>query len=77
MNYETFKSSAVTSIQNYFGENTSVSLHPIIKNNDIRLDGLLIQDHHPYNLSESLLRRISFRKASIIRLRGHHPCLSE
>ncbi len=44
MNYETFKSSAVTSIQNYFGENTSVSLHPIIKNNDIRLDGLLIQD---------------------------------
>lgn len=44
MNYETFKSSAVTSIQNYFGENTSVSLHPIIKNNNIQLDGLLIQD---------------------------------
>lgn len=44
MNYETFKSSAVTSIQNYFGDNASVSLHPIMKNNNIRLDGLLIQD---------------------------------
>lgn len=44
MNYETFKSSAVTSIQNYFGEKTSVSLHPVMKNNNILLDGLFIQD---------------------------------
>lgn len=44
MNYETFKSSAVTSIQKYFGDNTTVSLHSIMKNNNIRLDGLTIQN---------------------------------
>lgn len=44
MNYESFKSSAVSSVQNYFGEKISVSLHPIIKNNNIQLDGLIIQD---------------------------------
>ena len=53
MNYETFKSSAVTSIQNYFGDNASVSLHPIIKNNNIRLDGLLIQDQS-FNVTPTL-----------------------
>ena len=44
MNYEAFKSSAITSIQNYFGETARVSLHPITKNNNIQLDGLTIQE---------------------------------
>lgn len=43
MNYETFKSSAVSSIQSYFGENATVTLHSITKNNNIQLDGLMIQ----------------------------------
>lgn len=44
MNYETFKASIVTSIQNYFGETANVSLHPILRNNNVLLDGLTIQD---------------------------------
>lgn len=44
MNYETFKSSAVASIQKYFGDNTTVALHSIMKNNNLRLDGLTIQN---------------------------------
>ena len=44
MNYETFKSSTVASIQKHFGDDATVSLHPIMKKNNIRLDGLTIQD---------------------------------
>lgn len=44
MNYETFKTSTVNSIQKYFGDKASVSLHSITKNNNIRMDGLIIQD---------------------------------
>lgn len=44
MNYETFKTSTVNSIQKYFGDKASVSLQSITKNNNIRMDGLIIQD---------------------------------
>lgn len=44
MNYETFKSSTLTSIREYFGNGVDVSLHSIQKNNNIRLDGLMIED---------------------------------
>ncbi len=44
MDYETFKSSAVASMQKHFGNHAAISLHPIIKNNDIQLDGLMIED---------------------------------
>lgn len=44
MNYETFKSSAMASIQKHFGTDATVSLHPVTKNNNIRLDGLTIQE---------------------------------
>ncbi len=44
MNYETFKTSTVTSLCKYFGDQISVSLQPIIKNNNVKLDGLIIQD---------------------------------
>lgn len=44
MNYETFKTSAVTSLQKYFGEQVTVSLHSVTKNNNIQLDGLTIQE---------------------------------
>lgn len=44
MNYETFKSSAVSSLQSYFGENATVTLHPVTKNNSVLLDGLMIQN---------------------------------
>jgi len=44
MNYGTFKTSTAASIQKYFGNHTVVSLQPIIKNNNIHLDGLTIQD---------------------------------
>ena len=53
MNYETFKSSALDSIQTYFGNSASVSLQPIIKNNDTILDGLTIQDRST-NLAPTL-----------------------
>lgn len=43
MNYETFKSSTLTSIQKHFGEDVRVSLHSVMKNNNIQLDGLTIQ----------------------------------
>lgn len=44
MNYETFKSSAVTAIQKHFGETATVSIHSITKNNNLQLDGLTIQE---------------------------------
>ncbi len=43
MNYETFKTSTVTSLQKYFGDHVTVSLHSVTKNNNIQLDGLTIQ----------------------------------
>lgn len=44
MDYENFKLTVLASIRNYFGNEASVTLDSIIKNNDIRLDGLLIED---------------------------------
>ena len=44
MDYENFKSSTITSIREYFGDKVSVTLHPIIKNNNTKLDGLTIED---------------------------------
>lgn len=44
MNYETFKSSTMTSMQKYFGDSATVSLQTVVKNNNIQLDGLMIQD---------------------------------
>lgn len=44
MDYETFKSSAVASIQKRFGDHAAISLQPIMKNNSIQLDGLMIQE---------------------------------
>lgn len=44
MNYETFKHAIAASVQNYFGKETSITLHPIIKNNNVTLDGLTIQE---------------------------------
>ena len=43
MNYETFKTTTVASIQKHFGTSASVSVHTITKNNNIHLDGLTIQ----------------------------------
>lgn len=42
MNYENFKISAISAIQKKFGESADVSLQPVVKNNDVRLDGLTI-----------------------------------
>lgn len=45
MDYNTFKTSVIDSIQEHFGNHTAVSLHSITKNNNIHLDGLTIQDN--------------------------------
>lgn len=44
MNYETFKNAIAASVQEYFGENAAITLHPVIKNNNVVLDGLTIQE---------------------------------
>lgn len=44
MNYETFKSAAVSFVQKFFGSSATVSIQVIRKNNDIQLDGLIIQE---------------------------------
>ncbi len=44
MNYETFKSSTLTSMQQRFGDNFHIFLEPVRRNNDIHLDGLTILD---------------------------------
>ncbi|MBO5373457.1 MAG: hypothetical protein J6A75_12200 [Lachnospiraceae bacterium] len=50
MTYEAFKNTITISIQNHFGEQAQVTLHPIIKNNHVVLDGLTI---HEKNLNIS------------------------
>ncbi len=44
MDYKHFKASALNSIREYFGEGVQVSLNSIVKNNNIQLDGLMIED---------------------------------
>ena len=44
MNYETFKQSIVDSLKKHFGKDVTVSLHTVIKNNDLSLDGLTIEE---------------------------------
>lgn len=44
MNYENFKTAVTASVQEYFGENAIITLHPIVKNNHVILDGLTIQE---------------------------------
>lgn len=44
MTYENFKTTALSSIQTYFGDNASVSVHQIVRNNNVRLDGLTIEE---------------------------------
>lgn len=44
MDYENFKMSTISSIREYFGDQVSVTLQPMIKNNNIHLDGLVIKD---------------------------------
>lgn len=53
MNYEKFKTTTVSSLQQHFGEQAAVSLHSIIKNNNIHLDGLTIYDSS-VNISPTL-----------------------
>ena len=43
LSYETFKTSIVSFLQTHFGGDTDVSLQPIVKNNNLKLDGLIIQ----------------------------------
>ncbi len=43
LSYETFKTSIVSFLQTQFGGDTDVSLQPIVKNNNLKLDGLIIQ----------------------------------
>lgn len=45
MNYATFKSQMLRMLKDYFGENADISITPLTKNNDIRLDGLIIQEN--------------------------------
>lgn len=44
MDYEAFQSYIVNSLQKHFGDTASISLQPIVKNNQKQLDGLMIQD---------------------------------
>lgn len=53
MNYETFKTTTVSSLQKHFGSQAAVSLHSILKNNNIQLDGLTIYDSS-VNISPTL-----------------------
>lgn len=42
MNYEEFKISAIAALQEHFGDHADVSLRPVLKNNNVQLDGLTI-----------------------------------
>lgn len=44
MDYQTFKTAAVSSLQQQLGEAAAVSLHSVTRNNNVQFDGLTIQD---------------------------------
>ncbi|MCM1256675.1 MAG: DUF5688 family protein [Butyrivibrio sp.] len=53
MNYTNFKLQITRMLQNYFKSDAVIAIHPIIKNNNIKLDGLVIQEKS-VNISPTL-----------------------
>lgn len=53
MNYTNFKYQITRMLKDYFESDTVITIHPIIKNNNIKLDGLVIQEKS-VNISPTL-----------------------
>lgn len=53
MNYADFKSQIIRMLKDYFKSDAKITVHPITKNNNIKLDGLVIQEKS-VNISPTL-----------------------